>query len=60
MEPQTRGHNTVISATPEKNVINVVTKKHKDKSYFRREDLNGANVIEGKRNRTEKHRFETK
>jgi hypothetical protein len=47
-------HNTVISATPEKNVIKVATKKHKDKLYFKREDLNEANVMNGKRNRTKK------
>ncbi len=44
-------HNTIISATPEQNVIKVATKKHKDKLYFKREDLNEANVIQGKRNR---------
>ena len=47
-------HNTVIAAKTEKNVIKVATKKHKDKLYFKREDLNEANVIEGKRNRTKK------
>ena len=47
-------HNTVKAAKPEKNVIKVATKKHKDKLYFKREDLNEANVIEGKRNRTKK------
>ncbi len=40
-------HNTVIALTPEKNVIKVATKKHKDKLYFKREDINEANVIEG-------------
>jgi hypothetical protein len=45
-------HNTVIAATPEKNVIQVATKKHKDKLYFKREGIDDANVIEGKRNRT--------
>jgi hypothetical protein len=53
-------HNTVITANPEKNVLKVATKKHQDKLYFKREDLNEANVIEGKRNRMTKHRFETK
>ena len=47
-------HNTVIASKTEKNVIKVATKKHKDKLYFKREDLNEANVIEGKRNRTKK------
>ena len=45
-------HNTVISPTTEKNVIKVATKKHKDKLHFKREDINEANVIEGKRTRT--------
>ena len=45
-------HNTIIS--PEKNVIKVATKKHKDKLYFKREDINEANVIEGKQTRTTK------
>ncbi len=45
-------HNTVIAPTIEKNVIKVATKKHKDKLYFKREGINDANVIEGKRNRT--------
>ena len=44
-------HNTVIAATPEKNVIKVATKKHKDKLYFKREGIDDANVIEGKRKR---------
>ncbi len=43
-------HNTVIAPTTEKNVIKVATKKHKDKLYFKREGIDGANVIEGKRN----------
>jgi hypothetical protein len=42
-------HNTVITPSTEKNVIKVATKKHKDKLYFKREDINEANVIEGKR-----------
>jgi len=44
-------HNTVIATTPEKNVIKVATKKHKDKDklYFKREGINEANVIQGKR-----------
>ena len=45
-------HNTVIAATPEKNVIKVATKQHKDKLYFKREGIDDANVIEGKRTRT--------
>jgi len=53
-------HNTVIAATPEKNVIKVATKKHKDKLYFKREGIDDANVIEGKRNRTKKSNFESK
>ena len=60
MEPHTRDkvlmvpHNTVIAATPEKNVIKVATKKHKDKLYFKREGIDDTNIIEGKRNRTTK------
>ena len=42
-------HNTVIAPITEKNVIKVATKKHKDKLYFKREDISEANVIEGKR-----------
>ncbi len=44
-------HNTVIAPITEKNVIKVATKKHKDKLYFKRESINEANVIQGKRNR---------
>jgi hypothetical protein len=44
-------HNTVIAPTTEKNVIKVATKQHKDKLYFKREGIDDANVIEGKRNR---------
>ena len=44
-------HNTVISPKAEKNVIKVATKKHKDKLYFKRESINEANKIEGKRKR---------
>ncbi len=46
-------HNTVIVPTAqlEKNVIEVATKKHKDKLYFKREGIDEANVIQGKRNR---------
>ncbi len=43
-------HNTLI-ATAEKNVIKVATKKHEGKLYFKREGINEANVIEGKRKR---------
>ena len=42
-------HNTPIAT--EKNVIKVATKQHKDKLYFKREDLDTANIIEGKRTR---------
>ena len=42
-------HNTVIAPITEKNVIKVATKKHKDKLYFKREGINEANVIQGKR-----------
>jgi hypothetical protein len=42
-------HNTIISPTPEKNVIKVATKKHKDKLYFKRESTDTSNIIEGKR-----------
>jgi hypothetical protein len=42
-------HNTRIS--PEKNVIKVATKQHKDKLYFKREDINEANIVKGKRKR---------
>ena len=41
--------NTVIAPITEKNVIKVATKKHKDKLYFKREGINEANVIQGKR-----------
>ena len=51
-------HNTVIAPTTEKNVIKVATKKQKDKLYFKREGIDDANVIEGKRNRTKKSNFE--
>jgi hypothetical protein len=57
MEPHTRDkvlmvpHNTVIAPTIEKNVIKVAKKKHKDKLYFKREGINEANIIEGKRKR---------
>jgi hypothetical protein len=46
-------HNTVIvhTAQLEKNVIKVAIKKHKDKLYFKRESINEANIIQGKRNR---------
>jgi hypothetical protein len=44
-------HNTVIAPNTEKNVIKVATKKHKDKLYFKREGINEAIVIQGKRNR---------
>jgi hypothetical protein len=44
-------HNAVIAPITEKNVIKVVTKKHKDKLYFKREGIDAANVIQGKRNR---------
>ncbi len=44
-------HNTVIAPITEKNVIKVATKNHKDKLYFKREGINEANVIQGKRNR---------
>ena len=48
-------HNTPI--TTEKNVIKVATKQHKDKLYFKREDLDTANIIEGKEqeNQTTQH-----
>ena len=46
-------HNTPI--TTEKNVIKVATKQHKDKLYFKREDLDTANIIEGKRTRKPDH-----
>ena len=42
-------HNTVIAPTTEKNVIKVATKQHKDKLYFKRESIDTANIIEGKR-----------
>jgi hypothetical protein len=44
-------HNTVIAPNTEKNVLKVATKKHKDKLYFKREGIDEANVIQGKRNR---------
>ena len=47
-------HNTVIAPTIEKIVIKVATKKLKDKLYFKREGIDDANIIEGKRNRTTK------
>jgi hypothetical protein len=44
-------HNTSIAPTTEKNVIKVATKKYKDKLYssFKREGIDDANVIKGKR-----------
>ncbi len=44
-------HNTIIvpTATPEKNVIKVATKKHKDKQLFKRENIKQTDVIEGGR-----------
>ncbi len=48
-------HNTPITTTTEKNVIKVATKQHKDKLYFKREDLDTANIIEGKRTRKPDH-----
>ncbi len=42
-------HNTVIAPITEKNVIKVATKKQKDKLYFKREGINEANVIQGKK-----------
>ena len=47
-------HNTVIAPTPEKNVIKVATKKHKDKLYFKRESIDTSNIIEGKRRTRDK------
>ena len=44
-------HNTIITPTTEKNVIKVATKQHKDKLYFKREDLDTSNIIAGKRDR---------
>jgi hypothetical protein len=38
-------HNTAIAPTTEKNVIEVATKKHKDKLHFKREGMEEANVI---------------
>ena len=46
-------HNTVISPDNEKNVIKVATKNHKDKLYFKRESIDTANKIEGKRSKRE-------
>jgi hypothetical protein len=43
--------NHTEEATTEKNVIKIATKQHKDKLYFKREDLNKENIIEGKRTR---------
>ena len=40
-----------VEATTEKNVIKVATKQQKEKLYFKREDLNKENIIEGKRTR---------
>ncbi len=42
-------HNTVIAPITEKNNIKVATKKHKVKLNFKREDINEANMIQGKR-----------
>jgi len=44
----------VIAPTPEKNVIKVATKKHKDKLYFKRESIDTSNIIEGKRGTRDK------
>ncbi len=50
-------HNTVIAPNTEKNIIKVATKQHKDNLYFKREDINEANIIEGKRKREYKTWF---
>ncbi len=52
-------HNTVILPTAqlEKNVIKVATKQHKDKLYFKRESIDAANMIKGKR-RTRNNQFQ--
>jgi hypothetical protein len=44
-------HNKVIvpTAQPEKNVIKVATKKHKDKLLYKRENINETDVISGGR-----------
>ena len=44
-------HNTIIVPTAqlEKNVIKVATKNHKDRLYYKRESIDTANIIEGKR-----------
>jgi hypothetical protein len=46
-------HNTVKvpTAQVEKNGIKVATKKYEDKLSFKREGINEANIIQGKRNR---------
>jgi hypothetical protein len=44
-------HNIVIAPITEKIVIEVATKKHKDKLYFKREGINETKVIHFKRNR---------
>jgi hypothetical protein len=50
---------TIIQSTPEKNVIKVATKKHKDKQLYRRENIKETDAIEGGRGaragRGEKH-----
>ena len=48
-------HHTVIAPVAEKNVIKVDTKKHKDKLYFKRESIDTANIIAGKRGTRAKH-----
>ncbi len=52
--------NTVVAPNTEKNVIKVATKKHKEKSYFEREGIDEANVIQCNRNRFETNKQEHK
>ena len=40
---------TVIQYTPEKNVIKVAIKKHKDKQLYKRENIKKTDAIEGGR-----------
>jgi hypothetical protein len=56
MEPRTDAvlmltHNTVIAPNTEKNIIKIVTKKHKDKLHFKSEGTDEGNVKQGKQNR---------
>jgi hypothetical protein len=45
-------HDTLIAPNTEMDAIKVAAKKHKDNFYFKREGIDEANVIQGKRQNT--------